>query len=503
MKPSEINRLRNLEKVIRRIVEEEGLATTDIIFEIASSQMILEGMAYMFPVNFHHWTFGRDYEKYRTIYEYTGRGIPYEQVWNFDPPKAFLLETNPFAINAMVMAHVFGHVDFFLKNVNTSRAHDLTDVAEEARTAAARFYEYEKRYGEVEVEKVIDAGMSIMWHQHPDPFFEEESEDIVRERLIAFERAKLEGALRGEVRPEKIKSLREEAQKRIDKILSATPPEPVYDILRYIIKHSPVLKRWMRDVLEVIRRQARVLAPNIRTKMLNEGWATYWHLHIMRRLAEEGYITKEEHGVFNRYHSRLVRPSKKTFNWYGLGLALFEDIEERWNKGRFGKEYEECKDLQKRLNWDNNLGKGREKIFEVRELYSDRMAVEEFFTDEFIKEQKLYIFVEQERNDFVYDVIAEIRPDVIRKVLKSFFTFHGIPLITVENGNFGGSGDLYLKHHPTGFELDPEYRDGTLEHIYFLWRSKVYLETVVDGDPKLFGYNGKTHSTKDLSSRSS
>ena len=135
MKKRGIERLVEIEKRIKKIAEESGLLTTDITFEITTAQRVLEGMAYEFPVNFSHWTFGRDYEKYRTIYEHTGTGIPYEQVWNFDKPKAFLVETNPFALNVLVIAHVYGHVDFFLANRYLKQGRSFSNVAEEARNA--------------------------------------------------------------------------------------------------------------------------------------------------------------------------------------------------------------------------------------------------------------------------------------------------------------------------------------------------------------------------------
>ena len=91
MTKKELNRLIELDKRIQELVKEFGLLTTEVDFEVTTAQRVLEGMSYMFPTNFSHWSFGRDFEKHRTIYEHTGSGIPYEQVWNFDRPKAFLV----------------------------------------------------------------------------------------------------------------------------------------------------------------------------------------------------------------------------------------------------------------------------------------------------------------------------------------------------------------------------------------------------------------------------
>src|SRR3989344_2090196 len=169
MNKQELQRLIDLEKAIKKIAEEEGLLTTEINFEIASSQQVMEGMAYNFPINFSHWSFGRDYDRHRTIYEHLGAGLPYEQVWNFEKPRALLVETNPFALQALVIAHVYGHVDFFLANRFSRHGRSFSDVAEEARKSADRFRKYEEKHGVEAVERMIEAAFSIQWHQHPDP----------------------------------------------------------------------------------------------------------------------------------------------------------------------------------------------------------------------------------------------------------------------------------------------------------------------------------------------
>ncbi len=494
MKKQEVERLIEIEKRIKEIAEESGLLTTEITFEITTAQRVLEGMAYEFPVNFSHWTFGRDYEKYRTIYEHTGAGIPYEQVWNFDKPKAFLVETNPLALNIMVIAHVYGHVDFFLANRYLKHGRSFSNVAEEARNASRRFKEYEARYGQNEVEKIIDAGMSIQWHQNPDPFFEEQDEEVVRERLMAFERAQLERFedVKSKFKKQETKEEVEQIEKRLEKLSAKTPPEPTHDLLNYIIKKSPKpLKPWMVDVLTVIRNQARSLAPNRKTKGLDEGWATYWHVRIMRRLFNEKLLTEgefstslkaEEHGVFNKFNASVTQESKAGFNWYRIYLALFENIKERWDKGQFGREYEEERNAFKHSRWDTAVGLGNQKIFQVRSFYSDRMAVEEFFTDEFIREQQLYIWMglPGDNGEVVY-VIAEDDPEVIREILKNQFTYYGVPLVKVENGNYNSQNQLLLKHVWNGYELDKKYLNATLDKVYYLWGKKVFLGTIVDG----------------------
>ncbi|MEX0877680.1 MAG: SpoVR family protein [Candidatus Spechtbacterales bacterium] len=524
MNREEIERLKTIEKRVHEIAQENGLITTEIIFELVPPKRMIEAMAYGFPTNFSHWSRGRDFERQRTIYDHTGAGIPYEVVWNFDTPRAFLVDTNPFALNVVILCHVYGHVDFFLGSRYLNRGREIADMAREARNAAKRFQEYEKIYGVDAVEQMIDAAMTIQWIQDPDPFAEDLDEEAVREDLMERERAKLERAKGGLSSEFNLKNYTDKElisiNSRLKRLKYRTPPVPTHDVLKYITDHSPKpLRDWERDVLQVVRHQARYLAPQRRTKLLNEGWATYWHTKIIRQLFEEGLLTEREHGVFNQYNSAVLAENKKSMNWYRIGVAMYGYVEDRWNKGQFGIEYEDSNDPRKHLTWDMGAMKGREKLFEIRTAYSDRMAIEEFFTDEFIREQELYIWEQVYWNGEYVDVIVEDRPEVIRQQLKNFHGLYNSPLVTVEDGNYKRRGELYLKHHFTGFELDPRFESGTLEHIYRMWSKPVHLETVeildekeVEVKPKhgksevvvmrnmrviVHSYDGKNHTEKE------
>ncbi len=485
MKPTDLQRLQKIEARIHEIAVDMELLTTETTFEVVPAQRVLEGMSYHFPTNFSHWSFGRDYERNRTIYEHTGQGIPYEQVWNFNVPKAFLVESSPFALQVLTIAHVYGHVDFFLANKNCQRARSFSDIAEEARNAAGRFQDYVDKYGIDESEHIIDAGMAIQWHQDLDPFAEEVPEDEQRERLMAVEQAKLErpDTIEGDFTKPQTSEEISAIEQNLRDIMSKTPPQHEYDLLRYIKAHSPQpLRPSAVDMLSVIRNQARALAPNARTKLLNEGWATYIHVHIMRQLFQERLLTSEEHGVFSRFHSAVLRENRFGLNWYRVGYGLYEYIKEKWDKGRFGRDFDECEDPEARLKWDTEANAGNAKIFEVRANFSDRMAVELFFEDQFIHDQRLYLYQEQPDPDTgdIVDVIVESRPAVIRSLLKQQLTLHGAPAIYIKDGNYNDNRELYMVHmrHPNAQqELDGDYERATLEKVFRLWGRPVHLET--------------------------
>lgn len=516
----ELERLQKIEKRVVEIARKRGLLTTEIIFEVVSSQRILEGMSYHFPENFSYWQHGRDYDHNRMIYEHTGGGIPYEQVWNFDSPKALIVETAPFPLKVLTVAHVVGHVDFFLANRYSQMGRTFGDVASEARQAADRFRKYEERYGIEEVEELQDAADSIRWHQPLDPFEDESliTEDDLREAVLEQKRAELEA--NQSLESEFSRKTREEIKKKekeLREIALKTPALPRYDILNFIIRHAPDgFQPWEEDILQVMRGQTRHLTPNGRTKMLNEGWASWWHTQIMRQLFSEGLLTSKEHGIYLDYHTAILRPSRKDFNPYFIGFSLFEHLKERWDRGCFGKEYEDCEDPHQKAYWDTGVKLGMEKIFAVRKSFSDRMAVDAFFTDDFIREQKLYIWHE-EQDPYTREIvekIAEDRPEIIREVLKNSFASYGGPIILVRDGNWRGAQELMLEHQYRGhrvrtlphLELNPvSWRNRTLEAVYFLWGRPVHLESFLCDPPETegkpmkvrivrFTYDGQKHS---------
>jgi stage V sporulation protein R len=507
MKKEHIERLNDIEKDIKRIAEEFGLTTSEVEFEIVSSRKMIEAMAYRFTTNFSHWSFGRDYDKQKTLYEHQGAGIPYETVWNSIPPKAYLVETNPVILNILVMAHVYGHVDFNLENKYMRGAAEYMDLAREARSAEKRFKKYERTYGLETYEKTIDSAFSVCWHLPPDLLSEPEDDEILRERLIDIKKERIRSIQKREFHEDK--SEIESLKKDIDELQQKTPPVPRYDILRYILEKSPKpLAGWQKDIISTIREQTAFFEFQKRCKLLNEGWATYVHVHIMRQLFEEGKITPEEHKEFSSFHSRVTSEAPKTLNWYSVGLKFYEDLVYRWDRGMFGKEFRESEKPDKWIAYDKKESKGIEKIFDVRKNYTDRMAIEEFFDEAFIRDAGIYLWSEEPdpQTGEIRQVIAEDDPKKIKRVLKGYFSLYGTPIITIEDGNYNNNRELFLRHEFTGQELNPMMESGTLENLYYLWGKPVHLETAEiewnrSGDPEdvkkiVHSFDGESHRIK-------
>jgi stage V sporulation protein R len=503
----ELSRLEKIDVRIREILEEWGLNVVPVDFDIVPAQRMFEIMAYGLPVNFRHWSRGRDYERLRTIYEHSGAGLPYEMVLNTSPPKAFLMETNPFPIQILVMAHVYAHVDFF--NSNQSFEGVSKEMPVQAYEAAKRFDAYEQHQGLSRLEPLCDAGLALQFNVDPDLHKKKESRQEQIQRLYGYQPQKEQRDL------DFFRLYPREKAKRPDykELVHTTPLEPERDVLGYIAANSPKpLEDWEQDVLSVIRSQGLYLYPQIRTKICNEGWAAYWHERIMHRLFQERLLTPEEHGYFAQYHSAVLAPNPFQLNPYLVGRKIFEDIKERWDKGRFGKAWRECEDLYQLEHWDTGLMQGEQKIFQVRSLYSDRMLLEHFLTDQLIHDLELYIYEERlRRNRDKELVIVESRPEVIRAQLKELHADAGQPRILVQNGNYHNQAELYLKHYFQDAPLDYEYLQKTLEHVFFLWGRTVHLETVdviqdrrgrVSKRDVVHHYDGVSHTKSDFCSGS-
>lgn len=499
---ADLKRLQEADKLIQEICCEWNLDFFPQEFDVIPAQKMLEIMAYHFPINFSHWSFGRDYEAERTKYEH-GFGIPYEVVFNSNPSRAYLMSTNPTAIQILVMAHVYAHNNF-MKN-NRLFAPTRRDMLHFASSSFESLRKYEEDWGENVVEQIVDAALAIQFNLDPYILIEKEDEESARERMIRESVKKRAGIQQiksryGDlvdfsVNPEEIKKMRKEEYKMKRK----TPLDPELDIIGYIMAHSPkALDDWEINVLSVIRKQGVYFIPQMKTKIMNEGWATYWHQKIMAELLRRGFLTDEDHGLYNLYNSRVIAFNKKQLNPYLVGSKIFADIKHRWDAGRHGKEWEECNDPQKMENWDTKEGLGDKKIFEVRNAYADRSFIDDFLTADLVDKLEMYIYKMTQESDKIKWVIAERDWRKIKSMLVRLLTGFGAPIIKVEDGNYEKRSELFLKHYFDGVPLDPEYREKTMEHIFFLWDRPVHLETTAVAEEQplkrkkiIYSFDGK------------
>ncbi|PIU58169.1 MAG: SpoVR family protein, partial [Deltaproteobacteria bacterium CG07_land_8_20_14_0_80_38_7] len=249
---------------------------------------------------------------------------------------------------------------------------------------------------------------------------------------------------------------------------------------------------WERDILSIIREETYYFAPQGQTKIMNEGWAVFWHSKIMteKALKDSELIDYADH------HSGTVAMMPGGLNPYKIGFELFKDIEDRWNKGKFGKEYEECDNMVERKNWDRKMGLGREKIFEVRKIYNDVTFIDTFLTPEFCQEHKLFVYA--------YDLnsgemkIATKAFETIKKKLLFQLTNFGHPIINVIDANYKNRAELLLNHVYEGVDLRMDYANETLKNLYKIWKRPANIKTIVAGVPKVLGFDGQNYTEERL-----
>jgi stage V sporulation protein R len=191
---------------------------------------------------------------------------------------------------------------------------------------------------------------------------------------------------------------------------------------------------------------------------------------------------------FADQHSGTLSMSPGRLNPYKIGMELFRDIEDRWNKGKFGKEYDECDDLEVKRRWDRKLGLGRQKIFEVRKIYNDVMFIDAFMNEEFSERLQLYTYGWDTRSGSYVIVDRDWRKVKDRLLLS--LTNLGQPIVHVVDANYANRGELYLKHKYEGIPLDVEKAWDTLKNLHRLWRRPVHVETVDDDRGRLLSYDG-------------
>jgi stage V sporulation protein R len=357
---------------------------------------------------------------------------------------------------------------------------------------ATQIRRYTEKYGEEKVEDFIEVCLSIENLIDPhSPFIKRKNGKAPvpeTEQKKGRVRFKSKPYMDSFINPE---DLMKDDGSEVDAARLKFPEKPQRDILKFLIDHAP-LERWQSEILSIIREEAYYFSPQGQTKIMNEGWATYWHSKIMT----ERCLTDAEVIDYADHHSGTVATGGGRLNPYKLGVELFRDIEERWNKGKFGKEYEQCEDWLEKKRWDKNLGLGREKIFEVRKMYNDLMFIDAFLTPEFCREQRLFVYEYNGRSD-MYEISDRDFKMIKNKLLFSLTNF-GQPFIYVEDANYVNRGELYLSQRHEGIDLQiPEARD-TLRNLQKVWSRPVHIETVLDGVNTLLSFDGKEHTQTEL-----
>ncbi|GAA0068569.1 SpoVR family protein [Clostridium sardiniense] len=405
-------------------------------FEVIGFNEMIGYEAYVgMPSKYPHWSYGKSYEKNKTLYSLNLTGLPYEMVINCNPCLAYLMKDNTLLLQILTMAHVYGHNDFFKNNrlfkegTNADRALEMFKLDSEI----IRGYINNPTIGYEKVEKILDAAHAIRYSIGRSIGVKELNDEEIRERRIEDYKNKI-------VNRDFLDRDEEIEPPEVDKI----PLEPRDDVVGFIIKYGK-LEEWEKNILRIVKRETEYFIPQIETKTMNEGWACFCHYNILKSLG----LSEDLYLEFLKRHNDVVSPIPGGLNPYYIGFKIFMDLDKRY---------------------------GREKIFEVRALERDASFIRRYLTKELCEELNLFQYGKRSF-DFVVEEVSDDRGwESIRDNLSFSSGIGGIPHIRVIDLN-KKDYTLTLEHVYDGRELELSYAKETLRYLGKLWGYKVRLNT--------------------------
>jgi stage V sporulation protein R len=433
---------------IEKLARRQGLDYYPVDFEMAPQSLMTEIAVYGLPIRMPHWSFGVRYI-HQLVRQSMGHSKIFEVMFPGDPCRAFLMDSNSLAENALVTAHVVGHADFSKNNQLFARFHDMAggNIVEHAAAHAQRIQQAIDAAGVERVEAVLDAALALESHvdvtgelhraRYPE-FIPEKAKSKVSGFQRRFQ------TLPGESRPESIP---------VGPLRARVPPHPEYDLLWFIANYAPELEQWERDIFLMVRAESLYFYPVFACQIMNEGWASYWHARLLR---EADFLPQPLYLAAIKAHSDVVRPyasgeeTALAINPYHLGFTLWEHIVDTH---------------------------GLDRARQVMREEDDFGFIRNYLDRELAEKLSLFVF-EVNQGDEIR--VADRDLEAVREaILAPKFNFGAPRVAAVE---LKGDGGLILAHeHATdGRGLDAARAKKVLEYTRRVWRRPVRLHTVND-----------------------
>jgi stage V sporulation protein R len=469
----ELKELVEWDERIRDKVTEFGLDCYPQEFELCDHTGMLGYMAYSgMPSHYPHWSYGKSYEKLKTLYDHGVSGLPYEMVINSNPALAYLMRDNTLLLQILTIAHVYGHNDFFKRNFTYSSTRaEYTIELFKAHALRVRHYIEDPSIGIEKVERIMDAAHAL---------------SLQRRRNLAIRKLtqaeQVERALESARPPDDPFKRLHASKPYVEPNIRKVPYEPEEDVLLFIRDNNPFLAEWEKDLLTIVDEEAKYFIPMIETKIMNEGWASYWHKRILESLDLEQGLRIE----FIVRHNQVVRPIPGQLNPYHLGLRVWEDLYRRYTDP-----------TPEELKRDGPPNKSAdEKLFEARDVERDVSFLRRYLTEDLMRDMDIFQY-EPRGEDLVISKVADDEgwKTVKEQLLRNIGTAT-IPVIKIEDADFGQNRTLYVRHHHDGRDLHLEYAEKTLGYLYRLWGRECILETTVHGKRSLLCFNDRGFSAK-------
>ncbi|CAM3476561.1 SpoVR family protein [Parendozoicomonas haliclonae] len=470
--------IETIDKEIALIAEEYGLDIYPNQIEVINSEQMLDAYASVgMPLMYNHWSFGKQFLSSQGSYQRGHMGLAYEIVINSNPCISYLMEENSMTMQTLVIAHAcYGHNSFFKGNYLFREWTDADSIIDYLLFAKNYIAQCEEKYGIDAVEEVLDAAHSLQSqgvnrYKRPVPISAEEERDRQKDREEYIQRTlnDIWTTIPLKFRKEK---------KAVDRF----PKDPEENILYFIEKNAPLLETWQRELIRIVRKLAQYFYPQRQTKVMNEGWATFWHYTLMNELHNRGKINDGTMLEFLQSHTNVVfqpefdDPRYSGINPYTLGYNIFTDIkricmapteeDERWFPDFAGCD-----------NWVPVLDHAMRN-------FKDESFILQYMSPKVMRDMRFFTISNDEKNDFL-EVGAIHNDEGYRQLRQNLAAQYNIgniePNIQVYSVDTRGDRSLTLRHYRhNNCPLDKNSAREIMGHIERLWGFEVKLESVSD-----------------------
>ena len=459
---------------IAETAAEYGLDTYPNQIEIITSEQMLDAYATSgLPLGYPHWSYGKEFIRNEQAYRRGMQGLAYEIVINSNPCIAYLMEENTMTTQAVVIAHAcYGHNSFFKGN-HLFRQWTAADAILDYLVFARRYVmECEERHGAAAVEEVLDACHALMAHgvdryQRPAP---------LTLKAEAARLAEREGHRERQFN-DLWRTLPERSREAQSNIPARFPADPQENILYFVEKHSPRLEPWQRELVRIVRKLAQYFYPQGQTKVMNEGWATFWHYTIVNRLHERGLVDDAFMLEFIQSHTAVIAqpgfesPNYGGLNPYALGFAVFTDL----------KRICATPDAEDR-EWFPNLAGGdwRSTLDFAMRNFRDESFLAQYLSPRLMREFRLFAIADHEHDEVLRVDSIHDEPGY-RRVRKLLAQQHAqedrVPDVQVVRYDRDGDRSLTLRYARRRGQPLTGAAAQVVAHLRRLWGFAVRLES--------------------------
>ena len=465
------------DKEIARIARDFRLDTYPNQIEVISSEQMMDAYASSgMPVSYHHWSYGKHFLNVERSYRRGQMGLAYEIVINSNPCIAYLMEENTMMMQALVIAHAcYGHNSFFKGNYLFKTWTDADSIIDYLVFARNYVDQCEERYGSAAVESLLDSCHALMnygvdRYKRPYPISASEEKQRQKEREIALQ-AQVNDLWR---------TLPKGEGKKTSQASINFPDEPQENLLYFIEKNAPLLESWQRELVRIVRKIAQYFYPQRQTQVMNEGWACFWHYHILYQLYDEGLVTEGFIMAFLQSHSSVIyqppfdSPHYSGINPYTLGFNMMMDIKRIC-------QHPTAEDKQ----WFPDIAGSDwlDTIHFAMKNFKDESFILQFLSPKIIRDQKLFAVLDDDSHDEI-EVSAihdELGYQKIRELLAGQYNLGDKePNIQVCQIDVRGNRAMYLRHIQHNRKPLNEHTEDVLKHLHNLWGFDVHLDSIQD-----------------------